>query len=53
MNYSIGDKVVLNSGGPVMTVTAVSPRGKLLCEWENAGFIEEYLFLPVCLTAVP
>jgi uncharacterized protein YodC (DUF2158 family) len=35
--FNIGDKVILNSGSPIMTVTGFSPRGKVWTEWELTG----------------
>lgn len=51
--YSIGDIVVLNSGGPDMTITAISNGGHLLwCIWtDDNGEIRESSFRNVMVTA--
>jgi uncharacterized protein YodC (DUF2158 family) len=33
MQFSIGDAVQLNSGGPVMTVNAIGNDGLIECKW--------------------
>ena len=38
-DFKAGDLVQLKSGGPVMTVAYVSPRGKADCKW----FVEDML----------
>jgi len=49
----IGKVVVLNSGGPPMTVAAVS-SGSYECVWiSEAGEALQYSFPAVCLTLVP
>jgi uncharacterized protein YodC (DUF2158 family) len=33
----VGDKVTLNSGGPVMEVIGLSRHGKVWCEWPTSS----------------
>jgi uncharacterized protein YodC (DUF2158 family) len=48
-----GDKVRLNSGGPMMTVIGFSHRGNAWCEWESeSGRWEERSFPIACLTSL-
>lgn len=51
--FKIGDKVVLKSGGPEMTVIGHSRNGRIWCEWErpgDPGFPHEGSFVPVTLS---
>ena len=50
--FQVGDKVMLNSGGPAMTVVVALENGGLMCEWVNGAGINRSPFLPVCLTRV-
>ncbi|NHZ93533.1 DUF2158 domain-containing protein [Massilia sp. CCM 8733] len=48
--FQVGDKVVLNSGGPVMTVTSlVGYDGNLVCEWANGEETDHSCFPPAVL----
>lgn len=53
MSYRIGDAVVLNSGGPIMTILSDSPDGRsCLCSWfsENQN---KTMYIPYnCLTPI-
>ena len=42
-----GDKVVLNLGGPVMTVQEIRPMA--ICEWATDKGVESTEFPPECL----
>jgi uncharacterized protein YodC (DUF2158 family) len=46
---SIGQLVVLNSGGPDMLITDINEDGTLLCEWPTDDGIREASFPPECL----
>lgn len=52
--FMVGDVVHLKSGGPYLTVTAVSLEGsKVMCLWQRPnGEVEKHEFLAVCLAAV-
>lgn len=47
--FEIGDTVVLNSGGPIMSITSMSPDRSIWCTWfagkknEKASFKPENL----------
>lgn len=48
--FQLGDKVMLKSGGPVMTVVVVMENGSLMCGWMNGDAVNRAPFLPVCLS---
>ena len=51
IEYKIGDVVVLNSGGPAMTVKAIGAASGLSCLWFNeAGSISNGTFSPAMVT---
>jgi uncharacterized protein YodC (DUF2158 family) len=54
MDFEPGDIVVLRSGGPDMTVTAVDPEaGTVECWWANAELVTDSGTFPVeCLELV-
>jgi uncharacterized protein YodC (DUF2158 family) len=54
-SFNVGDKVKLNSGGPIMTVTQTGEHedGLVMCAWFNSsGKAQEQLFPPAALTKV-
>ena len=51
--WNIGDEVMLNSGGPTMTVRTIKNDGSVYCEWfdgkgeaKGKGFVSEQLKSP-------
>lgn len=43
--FQIGDTVMLNSGGPIMTVKEITDAGKeVRCIWFNNGIISSAFF---------
>lgn len=44
--FKVGDRVLLNSGGPVMTVTKYEPvdSEEVICQWFANGKLEEKAF---------
>jgi uncharacterized protein YodC (DUF2158 family) len=54
MPLMVGNIVVLNSGGPPMTVKAITRAGQVLCEWMDAGgVLHEMEFAPEMLSDEP
>ncbi|TDB32569.1 DUF2158 domain-containing protein [Stenotrophomonas sp. TEPEL] len=50
MEFKLGDKVKLKSGGPVMTVSSVSDKG-VECQWfDPKGKLHKESFAAVVLT---
>lgn len=51
----VGDVVVLNSGGPAMTVVKADPGSdKVLCGWiDDAGDYDSVWLPPACVRAAP
>jgi uncharacterized protein YodC (DUF2158 family) len=48
--FNAGDKCVLNSGGPIMTVAGVV-GDEVTCSWFNDdGFCDSHTFMSACLT---
>jgi len=48
--WNVGDVVVLNSGGPAMTVTGVTEEGRWVeVEWVYEGLRQSSHFPPICL----
>ena len=47
--FKIGDAVLLVSGGPIMHVIGISPNGRIWCEWDRRGQLEEASFVPQSL----
>ncbi len=47
--FQVGDKVMLKSGGPVMTVSHVRGDEKLTCTWHTTSGAAFKDFLPHCL----
>ena len=45
-----GNKVMLRSGGPEMTVCDTDAQGCAICQWESDGRLERASFDLVCLT---
>jgi uncharacterized protein YodC (DUF2158 family) len=53
MRFLIGDKAILNSGGPVMEIIGISRNGRVWCEWKRRdGYIDEASFDQAMLTKV-
>ena len=50
--FKIGDRVILNSGGPTMEVVGISRNGRIWVEWSVDGDIEEHSFRPAMLSPV-
>jgi uncharacterized protein YodC (DUF2158 family) len=48
--FTIGQKVKLNSGSPEFTVTEIGER--VAVEWLNGSKMERSTFRPACLTAL-
>ena len=48
--FTVGQKVKLNSGSPELTVTEVGERIRV--EWTNGSKTEKSTFPSVCLTAL-
>jgi len=51
IDFDIGEKVILNSGGPAMTVTSVDLK-EVSCKWFYGGSIYAASFDPVVLEKV-
>jgi uncharacterized protein YodC (DUF2158 family) len=45
-----GNRVMLRSGGPEMTVYDVAENGDALCQWMAGGKLEKHAFTLACLT---
>jgi uncharacterized protein YodC (DUF2158 family) len=45
-----GNKVMLRSGGPQMTVSTLDAEGRAVCQWEGDGELKTAAFSPECLT---
>jgi uncharacterized protein YodC (DUF2158 family) len=51
--WNVGDRVQLQSGGPIMTVDEIGPDG-VLCQWFGGNTKLEYgTFKPQALKAAP
>lgn len=48
----IGDTVQLKSGGPIMTVEAITDRGYIRCQWFDGSKIDNSLFKPESLKKI-
>ena len=46
---NIGEIVILNSGGPYMTVESISKRATV-CSWDDNGTVKRHKFPSACLT---
>ena len=54
MPRMVGNIVILNSGGPPMTVKAITPAGQVVCQWIDAGgVLHEMEFAPEMLSDEP
>jgi uncharacterized protein YodC (DUF2158 family) len=54
MPLMVGNIVVLNSGGPPMTVKAITHAGQVLCQWiDSVGVLHEMEFAPEMLSGEP
>ena len=54
MPLMVGNIVMLNSGGPPMTVKAITHAGQVLCQWiDAAGVLHEVEFAPEMLSDEP
>lgn len=52
LDFEVGDIVVLRSGGPDMTVSAIDDSGQVRCWWvDGDGMTHESVFEPECLEA--
>ncbi|MFB9242374.1 DUF2158 domain-containing protein [Massilia antarctica] len=47
--FQVGDKVVLKSGGPVMTIKRFGANGQAVCAWASDNFSGSHDFAPHCL----
>jgi uncharacterized protein YodC (DUF2158 family) len=45
-----GNKVMLRSGGPRMTVSDVDAQGRAICQWMAGGVLHSHAFDLECLT---
>lgn len=45
-----GNRVMLRSGGPEMTVSDVDEQGMAVCQWMSGGRLERAAFPLECLT---
>ncbi len=45
-----GDFVVLNSGGPLMSIEGELEGGLVLCRWNDGGETRQATFRPECLS---
>jgi uncharacterized protein YodC (DUF2158 family) len=53
MRFAVGDVVRLNSGGPALTVAALTEKG-YICHWfDHAGHCEDASFVEGTLTPFP
>ena len=48
--WKVGDQVVLNSGGPYMTIDRVEADGELNCVWLDDAGEHHAAFPAACLT---
>ena len=49
MNFQVGDKVQLKSGGPAMRVDAINAAGLHLCSWRDDEAIEQVADFEACM----
>lgn len=45
-----GNRVMLRSGGPEMTVCDTNAKGQAICQWVSGGKLETHAFDLECLT---